>query len=151
MSSESKPDRTCIIGRGKCGWHASGISRWGTFSSSGGELAKYASEAPEGCPVYDAREADTDAFASLIISGPMVDARLSAGEIKPFGEKEKRAALGMLGPGGLSGGYETLVAMAIAGLGSLDSVAPDVYIQLLREKVPGVRIGRVEEGRVIWE
>lgn len=151
MSSEKTSEKTGIIGRGKCGWHASGVSRWGTFSSSGGTLDKYASEAPDGCPVYDAHDADTGAFASLVISGPMVDTRLNPGEIKPFGEANKRAALGMLGPGGLSGSFATLAVMAISGLGSLDSVAPDVYIQLLREKVPGVRIGRVEGGRVVWE
>ena len=63
----------------------------------------------------------------------------------------QRAALGMLGPGGLSGGSLALRLPSLPTSRSLDSVAPDVYVQLLREKVPGVKIGHVERGAVVWE
>lgn len=144
-----------IIGRGKAGWHSSGLSTWdggktwNRCSSSGAMLETYLSEAEDGCLIYDADAADTDAFARLVITGPMCDASLEPGTVHPFGDDMKRAALGMLP--GLSGGFETLAAMAISGLGSLDTVAPDVYIQLLKERVPGVKTGKVINHLPVWD
>ncbi len=32
-----------------------------------------------------------------------------------------------------------------------DRVGRDLYVALLREKVPGVRVGKVVDGAVVWE
>lgn len=143
------PIQPIIIGRGKAGWHASGICNGNRCSSSGGTLEGYAKDAKTGTPVYDADKADTDAFTSLVISGPMVDPTLEPGTVKRFGEDEKRAMLGMLP--GLGGAFATLATLAMADVSSLDYVATDVYLAMLRERVPGVRFGRVERGSVVWE
>ena len=137
-----------LIGRGKNGWHADGMyDKDSTFSSTGGTLDGYISEAPEGCPVYDCEESDYDAFAKLVIGGPMHQAGLPPGTIDSFGKR--KALLGMLP--GLQDGFKTLATMALAGLSSLDFVATDVYLQLLRGQVPGVKIGKVVQGKIVWE
>lgn len=66
-----------VIGRGFNGWHATGDG----ISSSGGELmpydywtgakvAGYLAEAKEGALVYDARDAEPEAFITLVMRGP---------------------------------------------------------------------------------
>ena len=52
---------------------------------------------------------------------------------------------------GLQDGFKTLATMALAGLSSLDFVATDVYLQVLREQVPGAKIGKVVQGKIVWE
>lgn len=132
-----------LVGRGKVGWHGSGRwrlsdapgERWQSCSVSGmsrdpvvGPLgAEY-----EGAAVYDAMGADEDAFRSFVFKGPIVDASLPAGTIRTF-----------MGP--WDGAPFTGDAR------SFDSVPPDVYIGLLRAKVPGVRFGRIVAGRVEWD
>ena len=143
-----------IIGRGKAGWHASGGNEWSNVSISGGtDPLKYAQEADEGCLVYDADKADMNAFASEVIRGPMCDATLAPGTVVRFRERE---ALARMAPA-LEGGFQTIALLALADYSSLDSIAPDLYVERLRAKVPGVRFGVVvfdpEMGRntIAWE
>ena len=142
--------RTCkmwtLIKRGKAGWCASRPN----CSSSGGSLEDYTywtgqpckgylSEADEGCIVYDASEADDAEFIRLVVSGPGLKMEL--------GDRVQAAAA--MRPG-LEGAFGTLADAALAGLTSLDYVGWPVYRKLL-EQVGGVRFGRVENGKVVWE
>ena len=75
-----------IIGRGLATWHADGIN----VRSSGGDIEPrtwwadghiippYQAQAIEGAPVYDAADADIDAFSKFVISGPMVNPGVTA-------------------------------------------------------------------------
>jgi hypothetical protein len=76
-----------LIGRGFAGWHSTGID----VSSSGGRLGDYTywtgkrcdgylKHAVEGCLVYDAKAADHASFRRLIISGPIVEPKLTVDE-----------------------------------------------------------------------
>jgi len=145
-----------IIGRGWNGWHAKGID----VSSSGGDLQPrpwhaggmttgYLEEAVEGALVYDASEADRETFARLIISGPMVDPRLAPDAGAPLDE-ETREAAARLAPA-LGGTFGRLAAAAATGrYRGLDSVGIAVYRQLLAT-VPGIRIGTVRDGALVWD
>jgi hypothetical protein len=140
---------TSIIGRGRCGWHSDGIydEEGNTVSSSGGTLEKYVAEARDGTPVYDASDADLNSFAKLVISGPILKVDLEPGTIQKFGDK--KAMLGMLPA--LEGGFKTLAVMCLSDLASMDYIATDVYLTMLREQVSGVRFGTVQGGKVVWE
>ncbi len=96
-----------------------------------GEACKgYASEAAEGCVVYDASEADSAKFISLVVSGPML--RMDLGdETEKFGPDLKDAAARMLP--GLEGSFASLAQLAIAGYSSLDYVGWPVYRRLLEQ------------------
>lgn len=146
-----------VIGRGKAGWHAAGSGRHATHSSGGmledytywtGAACKgYASEAAEGCVVYDASEADSAAFTSLVISGPML--RMDLGdETEQFSPDLKETAARMLP--GLEGAFASLTSMALAGYSSLDYVGWPVYRRLL-EQCGNVKFGVVKSGKVVWE
>ncbi len=77
-----------IIGRGLNGWHAAGIN----VRSSGGDIEPrvwwadghtippYQANAIDGALVYDASEADIDAFSKHVIAGPMVNPALDTDE-----------------------------------------------------------------------
>jgi hypothetical protein len=133
-----------VIGRGKAGWHAAAHN----VSSSGGTLDGYLAQAAEGALVYDADGADYDAFSDLVISGPMVDPGLAPGTVRRFTDGETAQA--MCGPGGLEGAFKSLAMAAQSPTYSgLDSVACDVYATLLAT-VPGVKIGYVRAGAVVW-
>ena len=136
-----------LIGRGKNGWHSDGLSDGNKCSSSGGTLEHYLAEAQDGTPIYDADEAEDSAFIDFIFRGPMVDPTLPSGQVSHFGEH--KALLGMLP--GLKGGFASLGVMALADIASLDFVAVDVYVTMLRERVPGVKIGQVVNHQVEWE
>jgi len=138
-------ERYGIIGRGKAGWHAAAHN----MSSSGGTLDGYVAQAAEGALVYDADGADYDAFARLVISGPMVDPGLPAGGVHRFMDRESAAR--MAGPGGLDGAFQTLATLAQSeSYSGLDYVACDVYERLLRT-IPGVKIGHVRNGLIEWD
>ncbi len=141
--------RHVLIGRGKNGWHADMVGDDSTASSSGGTLEGYLREAPDGTPIYDADQAEYGAFASMVVGGPMVDGRLGKGEIKRFSENDKRVLFGMLPA--LQGEFQTIGVLAMADISSLDYVSVDVYLQMLREKVPGVRFGHVYNHQAVWE
>jgi hypothetical protein len=131
-----------LIGRGFAGWHAKGIDPSGhSFSSSRGSLEDYTywtgeecygylSEACEGCHVYDAQHLEGTSqdkdFASFIIRGPMVDPRLAGGEVSKFLHDSDE-------------------------IKSLDFVSPAQYVQLLKERVSGVKIGTVCNGAINWQ
>ena len=150
-----------IIGRGFAGWHAKSVD----CSSSGGDLlpytfwtgekcAGYLAGALEGCLVYDAADMERTpegraAFTQFVCSGPMVDLSLAPDGVSRFGKEDREAAARMLP--GLSGGYATLAAIAIADetYSGLDSVGIGVYESLLR-KLPGMRVGHVREGVIVW-
>ena len=136
-----------LIGRGMCGWHSNGLSDGNKCSSSGGTLEHYLNEAVDGTLIYDAKEADTRAFTSFVMSGPMVDPTLPAGQISRFGEH--KALLGMLP--GLQGEFKTLGIMTLAEISSLDYVATDVFMTMLRELVPEVKVGKVVNHHIVWD
>jgi hypothetical protein len=151
--------RIVLIGRGLVGWHTDTVgepnedSPWQyttTGSGSGGTLEGYAKEAQDGTPVYDASCGDVSAFTSFVFGGPIVKASLPPGQIQRFSEDDKKCLTHMMTPGGLGGDFRTLGAMALAGLSSLDYVSVDVYLSLLKDKVPGVKFGKVEKGEVVW-
>ena len=149
-----------VVGRGLAGWHVCGVDADGnSVSGSGGDLedrswpsgfcAGYVSEAVEGALVYDGEEADDGAFIDFVVSGPMVDPKLSPDGVRRFGETERRPAARMLV--GLQGAYAVMAAAAQdERYGGLDSVGVGVYERLLRG-VPGVKIGHVRGGKVVWE
>ena len=154
-------DRTTyyMIGRGFAGWHASGLDGGNRTSLSGYDMgdeppAHILKEAAEGALVYCAAHLEDDptagdAVRSFVIGGPMVDVTLPAGTISAFGHHQ---TLARMAPD-LEGAFAGLARLALDGVGSLDSVSTDVYAALLREKVPGVRIGhvRLRPRRVEWE
>ena len=145
-----------IIGKGQSGWHASSCkSSLSSYDRSPAELFKIAADAEEGCPVYDASGADSAAFVSWVLSGPMCDVSLPDEGIDRFTREEKNLGLAMCGPGGLSGGFEVMIQQAVREddreLGSLDSLGRSAWLAELRKRVPGVRFGRVQSGAVIWE
>jgi hypothetical protein len=140
-------DKYLLIGRGKNGWHAAGLSKWGEFSSSGGSLEDYLSRAEDGTNIYDCSEADYSSFASIVFSGPMVKPSLPAGTIQKFGDMKAMAEM----LPALGGGFKSIAATALAGLSSLDYIATDVYFALLKEKVPGSKIGTVQKNQIVWD
>lgn len=143
-----------IIGRGKAGWHANAKN----VTSSGGDLnpytywtgekcSGYAKEAAEGALVYDAKDADENAFAALVISGPMVDPSLPPEAVNKFGGADAAAQMRP----GLAGAFGQLADAAQSPTYSgLDYVGLGIYRRLLAA-VPGVKFGRVEGGIVVWE
>lgn len=161
--------KICLIGKGLSGWYASfrpvkesSDSYSSTCSSSSSsydrgaeQLLKYAQEAEENCPVYDMSNADPNDIIKWSCKRPMVDVSLKDGDIDKFTRENKNFALQMCGPGGLSGGFDTLVAQSVLEndeeLGSLDHISCKQYLDLLRKRVPGTRFGHVKTGRVIWE
>ena len=147
-----------LIGREMNGWHASGLSSGNKCSSSGGNLESYLSEAKEGTSVYDASEANFEEFAKFVCNGPMCDVELPDGTIRRFGDIE---TLCKMVPG-MSGAFVPIAAQAIAEheqsgkkFSSLDFLSVDLYLALLRERVLGVKIGKVSiiNGlrKVVWE
>lgn len=150
--------RIALIGRGMNGWHTANVGEpqptpggnvyRSTGSSSGGSLQDYLREAPEGTPVYDASECDYATFSHWVIAGPMVDVRLSAGETSRV---DKRTMSGMMGEGGLQGAFATVASLSLAGFNSLDYVSVDIYLALLKDRCPGVKVGKVVKGEIVWD
>lgn len=148
------PNEWYVIGRGLAGWHALGLK----VSSSGGDLddrpwwaggiqAGYLSGAVEGCLVYDAAEADREAFTHLVLSGPMCDPELAPGTVNRFTDQTTAARMAPW----LGGAFQQIAAAAQdPEYGGLDYVAVDVYRTLLA-KVPGIKLGTVRAGVVVWE
>lgn len=135
-----------LIGRGKVGWHADMTYPNGRCSSSGGTFEHYLSNAPDGTPIYDAIEADDASFVDFVYTGPMVDPSLKAGEIKRF---QDHLTLERMIPG-MGGAFKALGEAELEYPGSMDFVAVDVYMATLIRKVPGVKVGKVVSGAVVW-
>lgn len=121
-SSWSQPWQ--IIGRGFAGWHAQAVN----LRSSGGTLEKYISEAAPGCLVYDATDANDEAFTRWTYAGPMRDPAVPAGTVDSYDP-----------------------ARTVATARSLDSINPADWLARLRDEVPGVATGRIVEGRIAWD
>lgn len=148
--------RWAVIGRGFNGWHATGVD----VSSSGGQLdpytywtgapvAGYLAEAIEGALVYDAEAADPNAFVKLVMNGPMVNPALPLDGVDRFTKADRDAALRMAPA--LGGGYKNIAVLAQSEkFTGLDRVGVGIFESLLR-KVPGVKIGKVQNGAVCWE
>jgi hypothetical protein len=124
-----------VIGRGKAGWHADAGTVVETYgkckvSSSGGTLESYLAEAVDGAFVYDADEADDEAFRHHVIAGPMLDVDLPTGYYRSVFEWPKPR----------NG----------AKLAGVDCVALDIFEECLRE-IPHVKFGKVVNGNVVWE
>jgi len=117
-----------IIGRGKAGWHA----QLKNISSSGGSLEKYISEAIENCLVYDADSVDYDIFWDSVVKGPMLDLNLSPNTVHKFIENVVRAP------------------QSDENYNGFDKVGIEAFEKLLR-KLPGIKMGRVNNGQVVWE
>jgi len=141
-----------LISRGKASWCASGLDDGNSCSSSGGELHDYLQGAEDGTVVYDAQGADYDAFAELVVSGPMLDLRLGPDEIDRFSIKGKETLESMMP--GLGGGFKTLAHMALVDgqkmFSSFDMVGLNVFLGMVRE-VPGIKVGKVVDHKVVWE
>lgn len=150
-----------VIGRGFAGWHAQAPN----VSSSGGQLdpytyrpgvecAGYLAEAEDGALVYDADHLRDNpaAFTSFVIHGPMLDTSLGDDDTSRFTSDGRRTLSTMNGPGGLSGAFSTIATLAQdETFNGLDSVGSNVYKALLRREVPGIRIGHVVAGQIVWE
>jgi hypothetical protein len=82
----------------------------------------------------------------------MLDLSIPPDGERRFSDCSKRIAAHMLP--GLGGAYKTLAEAATdpqAGYTSLDFVGVEVWFKLLREAVPGIKIGRVRDGMIVWE
>lgn len=146
-----------MIGRGKAGWHASGIMDGNKTSSSGGNLLPYmwtptnemqdgyAREAIENALVYDADEAPYDEFSKLVIAGPMFEALLGEWEyelgildhVHHILHPSDRYAL-------------TIESLKDLGIRSLSYIGVGIYEKLLRN-ILNVKIGHVHNGECVWE
>ncbi len=173
-----RTDLYTVIGRGKAGWHAARpgcSSSGGTLDTISGTRSVYPSgvygepvqepwsrpgylaDAAEGCHVYDASQADYSAFASFVCSGPMLSCELADEAVDAFSKADAETAARMIGPGGLSGGFETVAAHAIAQVAAerkysgLDRVGWGIYRRLLAAACPETRFGTVRSGVVVWE
>ncbi len=142
-----------LIGKGRNGWHASGVGQWGTVSCSSydtreEQLLKFAAQAEDGALVYDASKAGAE-FEVMVLSGPMFDPKLPPDGVDRF-TKDDRAAMARMMPG-LGGGFKDL---AKAGMREtfcgFDKVGSKIYEEIL-SAVPGVRIGHVHGGQVVWK
>lgn len=150
----NRQDKWKVIGRGKVGWHADGLTADGNkVSGSGGSLEGYLAESDPGTLVYDAEEANDVDFVAMVLAGPICDPTLKDGEVHKFGDK---VALARMLPG-LGGSFATIGVMALLEdnenrIGSMDMVAPDLYIAMLRAKVAGIKLGTVnDQHEVVWE
>lgn len=143
---EKQKDNYKVIGRGKAGWHAKTTN----MSSSGGSLETYVEQAAEDCLVYDASNVEFSLFVRFIVNGPMIDVDLPPNSVDKFTERDRQTAKNMLP--GLSGGFEKIAKRVIddENYGGLDTVSIDVYERLLC-RLPGIKIGHVVKGAVIWE
>lgn len=122
-----------LIGIGFCGWHAkkkdhSGVSDYKDLKT----LEFFAKEAEEGAVVYDASQANLNAYVDFMFKGPMIDFDL-------FGKEYELSDSNMD------------FSSKIGGFSGFDFVAPELYLCLMREYVPGVRFGKVINGKVEWE
>jgi|SRR5665213_1205362 len=148
-------EKIVVIGRGKNGWHAAGVgvstpNSSSTFSTTGGELEDYLAEAGEDVLVYDAAEVEYGAWSDMVITGPMIKVDLPQGQMDRFTDKQRQTMGRMMGPGGLEGDFASLAKLALSGFSSLDFVAPDVYMALLKA-LPGIKLGKVKDHKVVWE
>lgn len=138
-----------LIGRGQNGWHSDGLSNGNKCSSSGGSLESYLKEADDGTPIYDAKDADIGDFIDWVYKGPMPNPSLDPDQIDSFRKGDQQTLLGMLPA--LGGAFKAIGVMALSEISSMDFVGINVYLQGLREKVRGVKIGKVQNHQIVWD
>ncbi len=143
-TAETWKDKTRVKG------HTSGYDSPESFERalSRGEKAEYPPLA--NVPVLDKRQVLRQK-PMLSLSSPLIDVDLKDGEISRI---DADAAQNMLP--GLSGGFDTLAAAAIAHAGKpepgpLDSISVLAYLRWWKDR--GARLGRMDESgmRIVWE
>lgn len=123
-----------IIGRGFGGWYAITDDCWRDKL----ELEQYVSHAEEGALIYDCREVESELFCHHVAYNPGVDTRLSPGEVRYL-------------LSGFNGSHKMVTEKMINDKEYRCAwAAIDIYEKLLR-KIPGIKFGRVKEGKVVWE
>lgn len=132
-----------VVHRGKVGWCADAgrSERYAHHASSGGDLATYAEQAVYGALLYDAEQADYEAYAALVVTGPMLNLDLPARTFQPFFHDPEQL------PDGIEINLKSLRAFEV---GPLAYVSLDIYVELLRN-VPGVRFGKIVHGKPVWD
>lgn len=120
-----------VIGRGFNGWHAQAID----MSSSGGSLENYLKDAAEGALVYDAQDANYDAFVRHVIHGPMCDPALEPTQAKLSRDMWSANRITNADPAGTFHGF--------------DYVGVGIFERLLR-KIPGMKVGNVVNREIVW-
>lgn len=108
----------------------------------------------EGCPVLDIRAAVAEkAGFRMVVSGPMVDVSLAAGEVDRCPEPSPIMAGALSGSSNAFGGLLALQGAARAtrpgAPGPLDSVSIGHYVRLWREC--GARVGMVRGGGIVFD
>ena len=140
------------VGTGTVGGHEApyelcGTTVSSTMSSYTRRLGPFLGElAPDGV-VLDKWNVLDPLFTRLVISGPLVDVGLQDDEIDRCPEVPSY----LLGPGGLSGGFETLakVKQANPRWTGLDKISRKAYVELWR--AAGARVGYRAGDYIQWE
>lgn len=146
-----------LIGLGKAGWHASGLTDDNIqTTSSGGDLLPYmyipsnnmqdgyACEAIENALVYDASDCPYDDFTRLVISGPMFNPSLNEWEYEHGILDHTRTLLP------LAERECTLESLKALNIRSLSYVDVNIYKQLL-SNIPNMKLGYIHNGEVTWQ
>ena len=99
--------------------------------------------------IYDAKDADPDAFTRLILSGPMVNPAMPPMGHDRFNDRYRLGTMAQ----GLEGAFKALAVETLSNpqYSGLDYVGVGIYRELLRQ-VPGTKLGTIHEGgRIEWE
>jgi len=132
-----------IIGRGFNGWHAKFLEHGCEVSSSRGTLEEYLSMAQDGTPIYDAENANQKEFIDWVYSGPMVSLTLQPNQVDN-GTKDKVTTLFGLMPSG----DKVVTSDTINGF---TFIGVDAFMSLMKEKVSGIKTGKVIGGQILWD
>lgn len=132
-----------IIGRGQNGWHAKFLQGKNEVSSSGGTLEDYLKLAKDGTPIYDAEEANSVEFIQWVFHGPMVTVKLKPNEIQQKSFDCNPTLLGLM--------PASKHVFKSDQITSCTFVGTEVFMTLLREKVSGVKTGKVFGGKILWD
>jgi len=139
-----------VIGKGLAGWHAQsadGNTSSTSYDRRPEQAAEYARDAVDGALVYDASEADVDALTDHVFKGPMCNPSLPPDGYRRFMDRETAR---MMLPG-LSGAFKAYAEAAQnPQFSGLDYVGTGIFESLLR-KIPGIKIGKVLNGKIAWE
>jgi hypothetical protein len=145
--------KNMLIGIGFASAHATGLEpcfRPGIMnkvSSSGAPLQEYVERAPNGTWVYDASKADTKDFVTFTLGSPMYEPALKPYQVRNLMRDKVCNFFGLI-PEECDKDLPTLQTKQVP---SGSSVGVDVYIAIMREQVPGVRFGKVQDKRIVWE
>lgn len=140
-----------LIGRGKNGWHASGLENGNKVSSSGGTLQEYLQESDDGVIIYDAEDADMATFVRWTYRGPMVNILLKNGEVHRFMEGKPSVDMMATESGYQAADLDRLLYDGSHKVGALDYVALDLYMAMMKYQVPGVKTGKVIGHAIQWD